>query len=181
MGLNKFLKKMLFSRKLDFQEGKLEILGVRGIMLPTFTFSHLLEEIYRNSGDQLFDFLFETGKNHAEEAIEAIFSKYKVPKREFPSQALDSGNIMGLGKLEVDYFMPDKKKLKLTIKNSPFVEEFKQSDVLKDLERPVDDLQRGFIHAYAEKLFDCEVESKEEKCEFLGHEKCVIKVQAKEN
>lgn len=178
MGIDSFIKKMMFSRQLDFEEGKFEMLGIRGVILPAHSLIRILEEIYKENGDKLFDMLFEAGKSHGKLGIQKIGSENKIPKREFFDQVFESGNIMGLGKAEIALFNPKKKKLKVTLEGSPLVEEFRGSDVLNSVDRPINEFLRGTFHAMAASVFDSDVVSKETQCAFLGNHACEFIIKA---
>jgi predicted hydrocarbon binding protein len=180
MTLSSFLKKMLMARQLTFEEGRFEMLGIRGANLPVFTLVSILEEVHDEVGDDLFDMLFEAGKEHGEYAIEAIGREHNMSKSEYLRKTTDSANVMGLGELEVVTFNPEDGQLRVKITDSPFVEFFRDSDTLQDIDRPVDTLQRGIVHGVGNELLDGPIESAEEKCAFLGDPHCEIVVRTVE-
>lgn len=180
MSVNKFIKNMMFSRQLNFEKGKFEMLGIRGAMIPIRTLTHFIEEMYRERGEKVFDMLFETGKEHGSLGVEKLGKKHKVSKRKFIKEVINSGNVMGLGKADIEVFDPNDGLLRIKLRNSPFEEEFKDSDILKDLDRSIDDFQRGVFHAMANAVFDKEVKSKETKCSFLGDQHCELIIKTVE-
>ena len=177
MPVSKFIKKMMFSRQLDFKEGKFEMLGIRGAILPIRTLTTFIEEMYKEQGEDVFDMLFETGKEHGRIGVEKLGKKHSVPKREFLNQIVDSGNIMGLGKAEIEVFDPSNGNLRIKLEKSPFEEAFKDSEALDDLERPIDDFQKGIFHAMADAVFEKDVKSKQTKCSYLGDQHCEFKIK----
>lgn len=177
MTLSSFLKKMLMARQLTFEEGRFEMLGIRGVNLPVFTLVSIFEEMYDEAGDDLFDMLFEAGKAHGEYAIEAIGREHEMSKNEYLPKTIDSANVMGLGELDVTTFSPDKGRLRVKITDSPFVEFFQESDTLQDIDRPVDTLQRGIVHGVGNELLDGPITSEEVNCAFLGDPHCEIVVR----
>lgn len=174
MPISEFIKKMMFSRKLSFEQGRFEMLGIRGVILPTFTITKFIEEVYQENGDRVFDMMFEAGKKHGRTAVEKLGREHGVSKREFLSKLMDSANVMGLGEMEI--MEMEQNYFKSSIKGSPFVEEFKKSEVLKDVERPVTEFVRGISHGIGEEFFDSEVKTEYEASEFQGDQKTVIKV-----
>lgn len=180
MALTEFIKKMMIARQFTFEEGRFEILGIRGVNLPVFTVTKLIERMYEREGEAVFDMLFEVGREHGAYGIDKLGKEHNVKKRQFPDQFIGSGNIMGLGKLAVERFNWEKKKAILTIEDSPFKEEFENSDVLSDVDRPIDDLMRGILHEMTSALFDMPVESEERKCTYLGDETCEIVITGKD-
>lgn len=177
MGMSNFVKKMMFAHQLEFEEGKFEMLGIRGTILPVFTLTRIIESLFEEKGEDAFDLLFQVGKEHGELGVEKMGREHKVSKREFFQKLTKSANVMGLGTVEMERFEMDEKKIVLVITGSPLVEEFKNSEVLSDIDRPVNDFLRGVIHAMAEEVFESEAVSEEKKCEFLGDERCEIHVR----
>ena len=180
MSVSNFIKKMMFSRQLNFEKGKFEMLGIRGVILPARTLTKFVEEMYKEEGDEAFEILFEAGKEHGRLGVEKLGKKNKVGKREFISEVIESGNVMGLGEAKVDVFNPGKGVLKIRLKNSPLEDEFKNSETLKDLDRSIDDFQRGVFHAMAESVFEEEIKSKETKCSYLGDRFCEFIIKTKD-
>lgn len=173
MSVSEFVKKMMFSQKLNFKEGKFELMDIRGVILPVNTFSEIIEKQYQASGEEIFETLFEAGKSHGALAIEEIGKKNKASKREFLSKLWDSANMMGLGKLELRNFNPGN-SYQVSLKNSPIVETLKQSEEVKDLDRPVAEITRGIGHGIAEEIFETEIESEFLKSEYKGDRETLI-------
>jgi V4R domain. len=162
----------MFSRQLDFKKGEFEMLGIRGAVIPVRTFTNMIESVYNEQGDEAFSILFETGKEHGRLGVEKLGKKHSVSKRKFLGEVIESGNVMGLGEAEIKSFNPQEGILRVTLKNSPFKEEFRQSDELEDVDRGIDEFQRGVFHSMAEAVFDGGIESREYKCSFQGDRHC---------
>ncbi len=171
----------MFSQKLKFKEGRFEMFDIKGVILPVYTFSKLLEQEYKSNGDEVFEMLFETGKAHGKMGIERIGRKNKVSKREFQSKMIDSANMMGLGKFEVVNSDMTKEEFKVRLTRSPIVQEFNDSEAMSDVERPVTELSRGMFHSIMGEIWSAEVVSKFSKSKFLGDENTEIKVQLKDD
>lgn len=172
MSVSKFIKKMMFSRQLNFKKGEFEMLGIRGAVIPVRTFTHIIESVYRKQGDEAFSILFETGKEHGKLGVEKLGKKHSVSKRKFLEEIIESGNVMGMGRAEIKSFNPQEGLLRVNLENSPFEEEFRRSEELKDIDRGIDEFQRGVFHSMAEAVFDSEVRSREDKCSFQGDMHC---------
>ncbi len=168
MTLSRFLKKMLIARQLTFKEGHFEMLGIRGVNLPVFTLTRFIEEMYESQEDAVFDMLFRAGVKHGKFGVEQIGQKNEMGKKEFFHRAIGSGNVMGLGKFEIQKLDLEEQVMIATVSNSPFVEAFEESNVLSDVDGPVDHLQRGILHGIAEETFETEISSTEETCAFHG-------------
>jgi len=181
MGVSNFVKKMIFARQISFDKGRFEMFGIRGVILPVFTFTKLIEEVYGEKGEKVFDILFEAGKHHGHFGIEEVGRQNKASKREFLEEVIDAGNVMGLGEAEVRNLDMREKKMRITLSDSPFAEQFRDSDVLKSIDHPIDHFQRGVFHAIGEEILESEVISRENKCVFVGDNICEIIIEAKNN
>lgn len=179
MPVSKFIKKMMFARQLEFKEGRFEMLGIRGVILPAFTLTKLVEEVHKEKGGKVFDILFEAGKHHGKLGIQEIGEKHSMSKRKFLNKVIDSGNVMGLGKAEIELLDPKKKLLKVRLEDSPFKHHFEESDILSGVDHPIDSFQQGIFHAMAEEMFDQEMVSEESSCAFLGDDYCEFKIKPK--
>lgn len=179
MGVKDFFKKMRFGHQLNIEDGRFELLGLRGLILPAFIYTWLFEEIYEIKGEDAFDLLFEIGKRHAKTASEEVFSKYKVSKRKMPTKMFDAMNLMGLGRMEMHNYNYNKSHITITVNGSVFAEQFAASSTFEELDRTVDDYLVGLIHGYMSKVFNDEVQTVEEQCEFNGADHCTIKVRPK--
>ncbi|MFB6294387.1 MAG: V4R domain-containing protein [Candidatus Nanohaloarchaea archaeon] len=84
---------------------------------------------------------------------------------------------MGLGRLEAIEFNPEKEVIRMTVEDSPFVDQFRESDVLQEIDRPIHHMIRGMLVAIGEEIFDDDVEAEETECQFLGDERCLITVR----
>jgi predicted hydrocarbon binding protein len=162
------------------QDGEIELLDFRMAMLPAFTLTKMVEGVYERHGEEAFEILFEAGKSHGEYAIEELGRKHDISRKQFADQTLESANILGLGEFSMEKLNLDEGKAVYKVKNSPFVKHFRESDVLSDLDRGVDELQRGMFHATTREMFDEEVRSRETHCKFQGDDHCRFIVETKE-
>ncbi|MFB6294801.1 MAG: V4R domain-containing protein [Candidatus Nanohaloarchaea archaeon] len=171
--MSKFVKKMMFAHQLDFEEGRFEMLGVRGVILPAFTVTRLMEQAYEEVGEDAFDILFQVGVDHGRMAIEDVGEEHSMSKNEFMKKMVESGNVMGVGKMSLEEFDPADGEAAVTLQDSPFAEQFMDSGTFQNLDRPVDDLIRGVLHGIFADIFDTETVTVEEtKCAFQGDGMC---------
>lgn len=178
MSLGNLIKEMVRSNTLNYQEGYLEILGIRGVVLPAPTYVNLLEETERRTEDNVLDILFETGLKHGKIAVNDVGRKNETSPRQFVDQVIQTANVMGIGRVEVERYDHEKGILVTSIDGSPINDLFEKSSVLC-YDRPIHHFWRGAIHAMSEEVFDAEIESEEKQCEYLGHDKCLIRCEAK--
>lgn len=178
MTMSPFIKQMIQSRQLDFEEGEFRLLGIRGVILPAKTFTTLIEDIYEGDEDRLFEILFHAGKEQGRMAVESVARENGVSKREFFSQLVQSVNVMGVGEITIESFDIEKGRIIVSVERSIFAEEMKDSDTFDNLDRPVDSLIRGMIHSIGKELFDSDVVSREFDCAYQGNGNiCRIEVE----
>ncbi len=174
------MKKMVKSNQLELDDGDIDLLGFRMGMVPIYTWTKLIERLYEMQGEEAFDILFEVGKEHGQYAIDEIGKEHDIPRRQFLDQSLYTADVLGLGRFSLEKINFESGKIIYKIEDSPFKEEFENSDILSDLDREVDDLQRGMFHKVAECVLDSQVESRETHCTFKGDSYCRFVVERKE-
>lgn len=182
--MSDFVQRMMFADQLVMEDGRIELLGFRMAMLPTYTITKIVEEIYKERGDEAFDILFRAGKQHGHYATDVLGEEHDIPRKQFLSETLDSSGILGLGKFEADAINFDEGSMVFRLADSPFPEEFHESKVIEEVDMPVDHMQRGMLHGVAEDLFKAEVTAKETHCRYLGDAHCrfvVRKVDTNDN
>jgi hypothetical protein len=181
MAVDGFIKKMIFSNKMSFDDGKFKMLDVEGLVLPVNTVMTLINEFYEESGDKLFEALFESGRKQGEIAIKQIGEKNKMQKKEFFSKLSDSANVMGIGKVELEDFDEKEKHIIYSLEDSTMANEMNKRDKFKDREDPVAYLFKGLVHGLGENMFECEIKSEFLKSEFQGDSKTVVKARKNGN
>lgn len=179
--LKGFFKKLIMARQLTLEDGRIEEFGVRMAFLPTYTITKLVEEMYADDPAAAFDHLFETGRAHGHYVFEEVGEAHDVPRNRFVQETVESANVLGLGEVTAEQVNTETGKIVLRVEDSPFAETFPKSDVLADVDRPVDDLMRGMIHGIAEKMFDAPATSHESQCEFQGDPFCRIVVTTEDD
>lgn len=178
-----FVQRMMFADQLVMEDGRIELLGFRMVTLPAYTITKFFEELYRVHGDEAFDIIFRVGEHHGHYATSVLGEEHDIPRKQFLSETLDSAGILGLGRFEADVVNFEDGLMSFRLEDSPFPEQFRQSDVFADVDGPVDHLQLGMLHAIAGDLFANPVTTRETRCEFLGdsHCKLVSQVDTQDN
>ncbi len=177
MPMSDFVERMMFAYQLSIEDGEIVLLGFRMAMLPTYTLTKLIEELYQSQGDEAFETLFRVGRHHGNYATDVLGEQHDVPRKQFLNETLDSSGILGLGKFNLEVQNFDEGRMVFSLENSPFPGRFRESNVLSNLTIPVDHLQRGMVHGIAEDMFAEPVTSKETKCEYLGDSHCRVVLQ----
>lgn len=181
MGISgEHIKKMVKSNQFEMDDGELNLLGFRMAMLPVYTWTTLMEQIYQKQGEEeLFEMLFETGKAHGQYAIDEIGREHDIPRKQFLNQALYTADILGLGQFELEKLNLNEGKIVYRVDNSPFKDAFEDSDILSDIDGGVDDLILGMAHAVSKEVLAGEVEAEETLCTFQGDSHCRFVVERK--
>lgn len=172
MMFSELIRQLMLARQLNFSEGRFEMLGIRGVVIPAFTLTKFIEKLYQVEGEDAFTTLFDIGQAHGQLGVEQIGEKHGMQKFDFLEKIIESGNIMGLGKAELKRFNKEKGEVIITLTDSPFKDEFSNSSVLQDIEPPIDHFQRGVFHTMVSAILDKPVESTEETCSFGQHAHC---------
>jgi predicted hydrocarbon binding protein len=179
MSVSEYAQKMLFSGFMKLKEGRLELSDTRAVIIPAPFIGSFLEESYEENGEKIFDFMFEAGRDLAKETIERIGRKNDMGKREFLSKMVDSANLLGIGKLQVERVNFQSELLEVSLHESPLTEEIEKSEISEDLDHPISLFLKGTVHGMGEEMFGEEVESEYISSEYMGDEKTKVKVQSK--
>jgi predicted hydrocarbon binding protein len=176
MAVSDFVEKLMFSKKLTFAEGKFEMFGVEGVIFPADVFTKMLEVTHEKTGEEVFEIMFESGRKQGNVAIEEIGKKNNMKKKEFFSKMVESANVMGIWKLEVEKFS-EEGSLVCSLTDSPITREIKQSEEFEDVNKPVENFFRGLIHGLGEEVFEEKVKSEFTKSEYMGDPKTVVRTR----
>jgi len=174
-----FFKRLVMSNQLTIEDGRIEEFGVRMAFFPVFTLNRIVEMTYEKEGEEAFNLLFEAGKEHGHHIIQEVGGEHDVAKNRFMEETIESANVLGIGEIELEEFSP-KGKIAVKVTDSPFVKGLKDSEVVGDLDRPVDDFVRGILQAMAEDIFDADATAEETMCEFQGDPYCRLVVKTED-
>ena len=120
---SKFMNKMIFANLADFEEGKINIMGVGAVILTAQTPSDVFLRVFKVAGKKAFDIFYEAGKDHGRLIGKTAVKQFGVDKSKFFSQMMDSCNMMGIGLLEVVKSDPSTGEAMIRLKNSTVAEE----------------------------------------------------------
>jgi predicted hydrocarbon binding protein len=175
MPVKKFVKKMLFSQKLKFRDGKIKLFDIKAALLPISTVATMIEELYDRMEETGSEILFEVGKSQGNRAIDDVARDNNAGKREFVDKMVDLASVMGIGKWKVEKFDLDE-EIRFSIEDSPLVSELQERDSLNDREKPVEELSHGIACGIGSNLLEGEIKSEILQSQFLGNKKTVIRV-----
>jgi len=169
--LAEFIRKAIATNQLEFGEGRMVLLGIRGIVLPASTLVELLLAVRERMGENVWDMLYEVGKKHAEQnIIRAVAKKMSISKASLLQQFGSSANVMGLGRWEFTEYLPEAGRLKVRLYDSAIAEALKKKGF--KTRQPVDSFVAGVVAGIGEAAFDGPVEAKETMCAALGAPYC---------
>ena len=188
MVLSPMLKKLLFVRQFDIDEGKIKLLGDREIMLHASAIlelqdideSKLYDIAKKSSFKNLVDFV-----EHAKvyNRIKGIFigdianlGKKIGQSDEGTIKVLqDVFNVYGLGEMMIEKIDNKNKEALVIIRESAIAEEWMKKNK-KHSKMPVCTLTAGVIAGVFTYIFDKEVDCVETKCKSEGASYCMFKV-----
>ena len=178
--LDDFVEKLVRTDALEYREGSFKLLGLDGFVLPSPTYTAMLEKIYQRLGeDAVLEILFETGVEHGEIAVEEVGRKNQASQKEFLHSVTRTGNLMGMGVIQIEVSDFKEGYLKMSIKGSPLGKAFNRSEQLASIDRPIHEFWRGVFHTISKHLFDSEIESEELECGYMGADKCIFTFETK--
>ncbi|MBN1385509.1 4-vinyl reductase [Candidatus Woesearchaeota archaeon] len=116
--LSNFLKKLMFARQFEMNEGKIEILGIRQNMFSTEFFVNLQE----NHAKEISKAIMDSTRNEMR-----IYAKQlDVDKKSIIKYVPELFNLFGLGKIEIVDADFAKKKAIIKVHESPLVQSYKK-------------------------------------------------------
>lgn len=174
MPVKKFVKKMIFSHKLKFREGKIKLFGIKAALLPISTISKFIEEMYRHLGEEASKILFEIGKAQGKKAIDDIAKENKAGKREFLQKMADLANVMGIGRWKLEEFDVNR-EIKYSVEDSPLALELQDKESLANRDKPVEHFSRGIVYGIGMKVIEGDVTSEIISSQFLRDDRTVIR------
>lgn len=174
MPLGDLIKNLIRSNALEYREGHIQVLDIPGVMLPAPTYIDFLERVEQNTDENPLELLYETGVRHGEIAVEEVGRKNNTSPRQFVEQAIQTGNVMGLGRIQVERYDCENQLLVTSIQDSPLNDLVEESDIL-DPEEPIHRFLHGVMHSISREIFDSEIESEEVRCQYFGADKCKIR------
>ncbi len=150
--LSTFMKRLLFARQLDIQEGKVMILGVKHSCLPI----SFLNELHNKHPSEISKILKSNIKEEMKKYSKAIGTKEENMFKNAP----DIFEIYGLGKLEINDYDKVKKKAIIRVKNVPI--ECKKDSCMTS----------SIISGMFSSILKKDVDAKSNKCIAKGDQYC---------
>lgn len=174
MPLSKFVKKLVQSRKIDMEKGRIDVFGIPAVMFPVDTWVNLGHNLESRMGEEAYQVMFEIGKDQGRQSVQDIGAENKMGQREFLQKMIGLANIMGTGEMKVENSTPNE-SLELSVKDSPLLRpESKDEDHIGLAE-----FLRGTAAGVGEGMFDEEVRTDIMELNYNNPNRVVFKVSSK--
>jgi len=188
MALSPILKKLMFVRQFEIDQGKVKVLGDREIMLH----ASAILELQNLDETKLYDIAKKSGKANLSGAVEHA-KVYGKMKDVFISEIAQLGkkigesdegmlktlqelfNIYGLGEMVIEDLDNKNKSAIIVIRDSTIAEEWVSRYKAKS-KVAVCTLTAGVIAGFFSYIFGKEVDCMEQKCKSSGNAHCIFKV-----
>lgn len=160
------LKKLLFSRQISFDEGKIKLLDQPVVITPVIIYSKMLQIMrkkYGKEGDKIF---YNASKETGIKYMTILKEKYRMSKNEMSKWAANSITLSGWGKVKVMKYDFSKCVSHIIVEDSVFANSYGKSKISTDV------ILQGFFAGGATSIFGKNVECKEIKCVSKGDPFC---------
>lgn len=177
MALSNVFKKLLFSRALHFGEGKVEILGLTGVIIPISAFCDLQRQLIKTMGaEEASKNIKEIGRAQGKLAIKSGISKFGKLSEKFLKLEVGLAEMLGWG--EFDLIRVDVKKATGVVHvKSNFAKEYIKR--FGKSKTNLDFFLTGLIEGFAENFSNRKVECKEISCIGTGKPYCEFEFKPK--
>ena len=163
--ISAFLKKLLFVRQFSIEDGKIEMLGGREVMLP----SSFIFAIQDNKD------IYEISKKLTFEKIKELGDKIGSSEDGLIRNVKDIYETFGLGPLEIINLKNKEKEAIIAIKDSTIAKEYLK--LKKQSKGPQCVLIAGILAGMFSYLFESDVNAIESKCSCSGSPYCLFNIK----
>lgn len=143
------VKKLMFGRQLKMEEGNIEVLKQRMIIIPAYTFAYILKD--SKNPIETGRFLYDVCKHINSDPngfTYKVSEEYGIEGPELIRWMADIATMAGWGKIVVDKVDKKEKNAKVHIGDSPIPK------LTGRMEHPVDHPIRGYMAGAAEVIFN---------------------------
>lgn len=157
-----FVKKLLFARQFNIEDGKIDFLGDRELLLP-IGFVSDFQDFNENK-------TYELAKKSSREEMERMAAKLGVKGPVLVQNMTKIYEAFGLGKLEIKDFDPKKGRAIINITDSPVATDYLRKN--KPAKRETCNFIAGMLAGTASCIFGKNMEAREVKCIAKGDTVC---------
>ncbi len=166
-----FVKKLLFSRQLKFEDGSIKLLGQEMAITPVVLFTTMTTKLKAAYPKEYGKIIYDISEEVGEKYSRALKNKFGMSPKKIAEWDMNTLAMAGLGKgefIKTDY---EKKKSLIRVRNSPMVKSLKPSKT------PVDFLIAGYIGGSAKVIFNSKkIKCRETECQATGKRACIFEV-----
>jgi predicted hydrocarbon binding protein len=165
-------KKLLMARQIQFEKGKLELLGQPVVFVPVQMFSHLIK--HTKNSQKIANLIYTGCKLASEDFSKMMNKKYKFKtRRDFSKWLIDLFSLSGWGILTLEKLDFEGGEAIFHLKDSPVCKMYGRSD------KPIDHAIRGLLAGGGHGILAKEVNAIETKCVSMGGTYCefILKAQ----
>jgi predicted hydrocarbon binding protein len=166
LSISKIFKKLLLSRALTISEDKVEILGLKGVIIPLSAFCDFQKKMIEGTGEKKTHKTIKSiGISQGNLAFKSGILKFGKLGEKFLELEVSLAEMLGWGKFKL-INLNVKKATGVVHVNSNFAKEYGKS------KNPVDFFLEGLIEGFAESFSDRKIVCKETQCIGMGHNYC---------
>jgi len=160
-------KKLLFSRQLSLEKGKVLLLGSPMCVTPASIFIDVQKDLEKAIGkEKARKRIYEGSKKGGIKFAKKLFEAYKLKGEKLLRWEFDIVMLAGWGEFKMVNFDRNKKTMRVEVKNSPIAIGYGKSKT------PVDCYIAGFAAGGATVAVGVPMKVKEIKCLTMGHRYC---------
>lgn len=159
------VKKLMFAREIDFEEGSINLLGHPIVMCPVVTFVEIRKMLETVDATAL---LYQASKTSGIDYMKSIGKKFGMKEQDLLKWGVNTISLAGWGKTKILKLDPEEKISITVLEDSSFVRCYGKS------REPVDDIFRGYAAATASICFKTDMDVIEVKCKAMGDRVCEI-------
>jgi len=168
------VKKLLFSRQLTLEKGKVIMLGSPMCVTPASIFVEIQKDLEKAIGkNKAYERIYEGSRYGGIKFAEKLYEAYKLKGEKLLRWEFDVVMLAGWGEFEMINFDRNKKIMRVKVLNSPIAELYGKSKT------PVDAYIAGFAAGGSSVALDMPMDVKEVKCLSMGHTHCEFLAEPK--
>jgi len=160
------VKKLLFSRQINFEEGKIKLLDQPVAISPILIYVKILQALRKKYGKNADKIFYDASKETGKIYMSVLKEKYRMSKNEMSKWAANSITLSGWGKVKVIKYDFSKAVSHIIVEDSTFAKTYGGSKTSTDV------ILQGFFAGGASSIFEKNVECKEIKCISKGDPIC---------
>jgi predicted hydrocarbon binding protein len=170
MTVSNIFKKLLFSRALTFENGKVEMLGLMGVIIPIDILCDFQNEMIKKIGEnKTYEYIKFIGKRQGSTAIEHGIKYFGKLSEKFIELEIGLTEILGWGKFKIINADIKNATGKIQVESN-FAKEYTKK--FGKSKKPIDFFLTGLIEGFSESFSNRKIICKETKCIGTGNPYC---------